>query len=832
MLGYIDSDERLDEVLRKANRISVRETTENVRGSECFVIDAHTKYGQYTVWLDPEHGYHPAKVRRKAREGEYTHRHIIPRGSIATGYLEVLQFEKVDDIWVPLEVNAGYHRTIGSPKYYMGEDKHYKRTQIILNPDHDQLGSFDDPILENPDNDPELRNGTLVEINFLPTRYTWQDGQVVDEKGQVIIDCRPKKASGSAESKPKSAVRKRPSAWELLRKYATQQAEVTGPRSKERVVYFPTDRSLGRLMIQDQSTERIIETFHYWGTREDTDWDYLGQATGKVTIPAGKRLALYVSQDGWRDLSPLSNLKPDDLYMLTIYGQYTGGQLPDDRCMPHIAHLTGLKSLNLGATNISDSGIKFTKDFKSLERLFLPQAITNKGLAQVAQLQSLKALQFYENHVTNAGLAHLGRLTSLEELQLVGGRIGDAGPAHLAKLPSLRYLMLAGKNFTDAGLAHLRGIRSLRILDIGGLGQVTDTGLLHLSYVSNLESLNLHWNENITDTGIAHLKKLHLLKKLDITHSQVTDKGVIHLSGIKSLEYLSLPFRGITDQGLAKLRTLQRLRFLSVGTTTGSPITNAGLEHIANLKSLEHLSIGGQGITDAGIVHIARLSSLKELALTTGPLNKGQLTGAGLASLTALKSLQTLFLHQTHMVLSDLTQLSRLPELTNLEVKQIRRGNFVLDISGLTKLRNLDLSLSRRPADAFGDADLACLAKLRHLKSLDIYPHEFSDTGIAHLSSLTEMERLGIGGPELTDDALRHLANMTKLNQLTISDGNITEQGLRHLERLKALTYLNITSRHRISAAAKRRLQDQLPNLAFFQTQLKQASPPRRNRGN
>ena len=92
------------------------------------MIDAHTKYGQFSIWLDPGHGFHPSKVRHKAREGEYLHHRMIPKGSIATGYLDVLQFKRVDDIWVPVEVNAGFHRTMGSPAYYMDEDKHYKCT--------------------------------------------------------------------------------------------------------------------------------------------------------------------------------------------------------------------------------------------------------------------------------------------------------------------------------------------------------------------------------------------------------------------------------------------------------------------------------------------------------------------------------------------------------------------------------------------------------------------------------------------------------------------------------------------------------------------------------
>ena len=181
LLGYIDTEERLDEVLRKADRISVRDKTEIIRGSACYVIDAHTKYGQFSIWLDPNHSCHPVKVRHEAKEGEYLHDHIIPKGSIALGHVDTLKFEQVEAVWVPVEVNAGFHRTIGSPEYYMKEDVHYKRTQITLNPDHEQLGSFDDPILENPNNDPELVNGTRVRIHPSPVQYIWRDGRAVPE---------------------------------------------------------------------------------------------------------------------------------------------------------------------------------------------------------------------------------------------------------------------------------------------------------------------------------------------------------------------------------------------------------------------------------------------------------------------------------------------------------------------------------------------------------------------------------------------------------------------------------------------------------------------------
>ena len=187
IVGYVGSDERLDAILRTAYRISVRETTENVGGSWCFVIDADTKCGRYTVWLDPEHGFHPARVRRKAGRGDYTHSRLMSEGQTALTYVDTVRFEKVDDIWVPMEAYAGCDRRMPSGDF-VKEDYHYKRTQIVLNPDHDKLGSFADPILEDPSNDPELINGTRFEIDIdgRTTEPTWQNGKLIDDNGREV----------------------------------------------------------------------------------------------------------------------------------------------------------------------------------------------------------------------------------------------------------------------------------------------------------------------------------------------------------------------------------------------------------------------------------------------------------------------------------------------------------------------------------------------------------------------------------------------------------------------------------------------------------------------
>jgi len=66
---------------------------------------------------------------------------------------------------------------------------------------------------------------------------------------------------------------------------------------------------------------------------------------------------------------------------------------------------------------------------------------------------------------------------------------------------------------------------------------------------------------------------------------------------------------------------------------------------------------------------------------------------------------------------------------------------------------------------------------------------------------------------------------MTKLDHFSIDDGNITDQGLIHLHNHDRLGFLSIMSRKRISAAAQRRLRENLPNLFAFRVQLKKDSP-------
>lgn len=595
-------------------------------------------------------------------------------------------------------------------------------------------------------------------------------------------------------------------------------------QEQPRVLHFPADRSLGKVTICEPAPEAPVEGFHHWIRGQD--WEYLGQARGDVSVPDGRWVWLNVNrQEAWRDLSPLLELGADALYRLDIHGSYTGGPKPGNACMRYVAHLTGLRVLDLSMTSITGAGMKWIGDMKHLRRLTLPDRIDDAGLAHVGRLPALTGLYFGENRVTDAGLRHLARLQTLQELALRGGRISNGGLVHLAKLPRLRYLLLEGPNFTDAGFRHLKNVPSLRTLHLGHLRQTTDAGLTYLAEIPHIQDLNFHWSENITNRGVVHLAKLPHLRLLDVRHAKVDDRALAYLKEVKTLESLDLPAKGISDVGLAYLSELPRLRELNVSrvhyvdpSRDKGYYTDKGVQMLAKCRLLERLSIGSIGMTDVSMKAISQLHNLRDLSL----FGCTTVTDEGLRQLASLKNLEILTVGYANISISGLSCLNKLPNLRRLTVKDVRQDHTGLDLSGLKKLDNLTIG-TRREDDPITDADVACLADLRQLRWFQTSRSAktrrgLTNHGLAYLAGLTEMDRLTIGGPDLTDEGLARLRWMKKLDMLNVYGGRFTEQGLRHLEQLDALVYLTLIGEHRFGQTDIRHLFEVLPNLGQVRT--------------
>jgi len=175
--GYISGSDRIDRILSEASSLSVRDEPENVGGVDCYVIDAMTDYGQFSIWLDPQHGYHIARVENIKSPDS-----LVGNGSRKGGTgqavftTEIVRFEEFDGIWIPMEAKSKGSSHLADGTLLYSSTSHYRRTSMQLNPDHDAAGSFV----------PQIEEGSRVFLHGVRgIVYTWAGSKIVDSEGRV-----------------------------------------------------------------------------------------------------------------------------------------------------------------------------------------------------------------------------------------------------------------------------------------------------------------------------------------------------------------------------------------------------------------------------------------------------------------------------------------------------------------------------------------------------------------------------------------------------------------------------------------------------------------------
>lgn len=125
-------------------------------------------------------------------------------------------------------------------------------------------------------------------------------------------------------------------------------------------------------------------------------------------------------------------------------------------------------------------------------------------------------------------LARLNKLAHLNTLILNGLPLSDAAVDRLGELPALRSLYLGGARLSDAGLDRLTSrYPELCNLHIGET-LVTEAGVRHLSRLTNLNDLNTHLLP-LGDTSVEFLLPHRGLQELAIAGTQLTADGVARL---------------------------------------------------------------------------------------------------------------------------------------------------------------------------------------------------------------------------------------------------------------------------------------------------------------
>jgi len=180
MIGFCcqGTFDRIDQVLRRAETVSVRPQQEAINGTDCYVLDAKTSNGNYTVWLDPEHGYGVAQVQARLTRAD---KHLFfgqPVDMDLTSMLRNVRFEEVEGIWVPLESYLTSRSVYGNADDSEGST-HIEVQEVALNPPPEVIGKL------VPD---DIRNGADVYAHpTVQIRYRWQDGRLVPKIDDEIV---------------------------------------------------------------------------------------------------------------------------------------------------------------------------------------------------------------------------------------------------------------------------------------------------------------------------------------------------------------------------------------------------------------------------------------------------------------------------------------------------------------------------------------------------------------------------------------------------------------------------------------------------------------------
>jgi hypothetical protein len=209
-------------ILKTASKLTVRPETEEIAGSRCYVLDAVTANGRYSLWLDPEHGYGIAKaqVLKSGSDigfGRPLNKHVVSEGPAEvkttaeqpTGLQEFtftmdrVVFAKINDTWIPEAYSYATQLRYSNGRT-ISEHKTYKRTLIDPHPDFDAMGAFKIDLPEGTEVFVEEAAGII---------YRWHDGKPIPELDNDAI----RNIDNAVQALQETTTQKTPRAVEGLR---------------------------------------------------------------------------------------------------------------------------------------------------------------------------------------------------------------------------------------------------------------------------------------------------------------------------------------------------------------------------------------------------------------------------------------------------------------------------------------------------------------------------------------------------------------------------------------------------------------------------------------
>jgi hypothetical protein len=218
------------------------------------------------------------------------------------------------------------------------------------------------------------------------------------------------------------------------------------------------------------------------------------------------------------------------------------------------------------------------------------------------------------------------------------------------------------------------------------------------------------------DEELAHAERITGLHDLSLSHCEkLTGRGLAHVAKIAGLVSITLAGENLEDEGLKHLIQLPKLRRISVWDA--EKLTSAGFGRFGRIRTLSHLHVQGcPKLTDACLEALASLPDLKSLDVSGKYDHAGDWGLKPMEKLAALERLEVWYPGRAGA--ADLAAVARMPALRTLEIWSAPLADATLgELAASKTIQSLQLGYAKQ----ITGAGLASLLKMPDLKILRIY---------------------------------------------------------------------------------------------------------------
>ncbi len=247
---------------------------------------------------------------------------------------------------------------------------------------------------------------------------------------------------------------------------------------------------------------------------------------------------------------------------------------------------------------------------------------------------------------------------------------------------------------------------------------------------------------------------------------------------------LQVECTNLTDDDYRRIGEIKSLKSLSI---SGKAMLDKHLELLTGLTEVEAIMINGSQLSDEGYRHFTAFKNLRSLSLFHPSRNSDTFTGAGLAHLEKLPSLERLTFagatagDEAYAAIGKLTQLHEFREWHNWETAAGKRQ--LLALSNLKSLK-IGQRLPRRgqpPTPSFDNATLATIAQMTSLERLDLQEARLDFEGLSQLRALPNLKQLRLSVVDISEADVNKLQKA--MRGVTILWEPLTEAGAETLAK-------------------------------------------------